>query len=332
VKVGGRVGVAVNAAVGVSVGGCRVGIGIGVGCAQAVSRKAAIMRSGMIFFMGRIVSSLFGLCADSAQAKGTINGGTIEKIAAQGWMSLRKSLARSETMKTKILPPVLFFALLLAACGLSPTSVPATATPTLTPEPTLTFTPAPTATFTPAPTATPELLPADVLATLQGQEYTTVDSDGDKNIDKVVAPNGDTLYQLNSENNWQRMITFTLEGGDKMEMARFDTPEEAYDYMVKAGILWKATWGTKDLEKVEGATYFWTNQFHRLYETTGVGGEFGDGIKIHNNMDSLVSHIMVYDLDDDAVIVFLNNEDNLQAIYVDESASTVFGWMDQSRR
>ena len=123
--------------------------------------------------------------------------------------------------------------LLLAACA-----APApTATPTLTPEPTLTFTPAPTATFTLAPTATPELLPVDVLATLQGQEYTTVDSDGDKNIDKVVAPNGDTLYQLNSENNWQRMITFTTTEGEKIEMPRFETLKEALLFLAK-NALW----------------------------------------------------------------------------------------------
>ena len=239
-------------------------------------------------------------------------------------------------------PFFLIFAILITACA-APTSVPPTAT--LTPmTPIATLEPSPTATppapteWAVVPTATPESLPADVLAVLKDQKYTMADTNGD-GYEDIVAESGETLFRyvleadrVNPENEWQRMITFTLEGGDKMEMARFATSEEAYDYMVKAGILWKATWGTKDLEKVEGATYFWTNQFHRLYETTGVGGEFGDGIKIHNNMDSLVSHIMVYDLDDDAVIVFLNNEDNLQAIYVDESASTVFGWMDQSRR
>ena len=272
--------------------------------------------------MGRIVSSLFGLCADSAQAKGTINGGTIEKIAAQGWMSLRKSLARSETMKTKILPPVLFFALLLAACGLSPTSVPATATPTLTPEPTLTFTPAPTATFTPAPTATPELLPADVLATLQGQEYTTVDSDGDENIDKVVAPNGDTLYQLNSENNWQRMITFTNTDNEKIEMPRFETFDEALLYISK-----HAYWRTGDrISQMDS----WTSYDNpRIKEFISINSKFKKipgwtpyvGLTSPDNSEEF-SLLTLIKIGNNTFLRFEPEENWFEIIYVNKSAES----------
>ena len=220
--------------------------------------------------------------------------------------------------------------LLLAACAApAPT---ATATPTFTPEPTLTFTPAPTATGTPAPTATPEpspppaLLPADVLATLQGQEYTTVDSDGDKNIDKVVAANGENLYLLNPEGNWQRMITFTLEGGDKMEMFRFDTPEEAYDYMVK-----NIAWGEMNIAKVKSTEEinFYQEKIFKI--SLKVGREFASGLLLANT-DSSRSHIMIYNAGDGAIIAYRSEGGNLQAIYVDESVSTVFFWMDQSRR
>jgi len=214
--------------------------------------------------------------------------------------------------------------LLLAACAApAPT---ATATPTFTPEPTLTFTPAPTATGTPAPTATPEpspppaLLPADVLATLQGQEYTTVDSDGDKNIDKVVAPNGDTLYQLNSENNWQRMITFTLEGGEKMEMARFDTPEEAYDYMLKNDILWKETWGTKDLENTQEKIDFLRKNLFKIPE---IDRKIMEGVFLNNKDNSSRTHIGVYSAGDSTIVLFLTDEDILQVVYVDEPVNVV---------
>ena len=219
---------------------------------------------------------------------------------------------------------------LISACA-APAAVPPTAT--LTPMmPTATLEPSPTATQ-PAPTegvgtATPELLPADVLAVLKDQKYTMTDTNGDGQKD-IVADNGDTLFRYVLEadringKEWQRMITFTLEGGDKMEMARFDTPEEAYDYMVKNDILWKATWGTKDLENTQEKSDFWLKKFHELAKTTEVGREFSGGIFLHNSSDSLVSHIMVYSLGDDTVIVFLTDEDNLQGIYVDKSVSTV---------
>jgi len=160
---------------------------------------------------------------------------------------------------------------------------------------------------------------------LPGQDYTTVDSDGNGVIDKIVAPNGDTLYQLNSENNWQRMITFTLEGGDKMEMARFDTPEEAYDYMVKVGILWKASWGTKDLENTQEKIDFLEN----LFKIPEIDGKIMGGMFPNNKDNSSRTHIMVYSAGDSTIVLFLTDEDILQATYTAQSATEVYFWMDQ---
>ena len=246
--------------------------------------------------------------------------------AARDGLSMRDLFLRA--------PFFLIFAILITACA-APTAVPPTAT--LTPmTPTATLEPSPTATppapteWAVVPTATPELLPADVLATLQGQDYTTVDSDGNGVIDKIVAPNGDTLYQLNSENNWQRMITFTLEGGDKMEMAWFETAEDTYNFMLKNDILWKETWGTRDLENTQEKSDFWLITFHQLAVITEVGRQFGDGLLLSNGLDTLVSRIKVYNLGSNgAITVFLTDEDSLQATYTAQSATEVYFWMDQ---
>ena len=208
--------------------------------------------------------------------------------------------------------------LLLAACA-----APApTATPTLTPEPTLTFTPAPTATFTLAPTATPELLPADVLATLQGQEYTTVDSDGDENIDKVVAPNGDTLYQLNSENNWQRMITFTNTDNEKIEMPRFETFDEALLYISK-----HAYWRTGDrISQMDS----WTSYDNpRIKEFISINSKFKKipgwtpyvGLTSPDNSEEF-SLLTLIKIGNNTFLRFEPEENWFEIIYVNKSAES----------
>jgi len=231
-------------------------------------------------------------------------------------------------------PFFLIFAILITACA-APTSVPPTAT--LTPmTPIATLEPSPTATppapteWAVVPTATPESLPADVLAVLKDQKYTMADTNGD-GYEDIVAESGETLFRyvleadrVNPENEWQRMITFTLEGGDKMEMARFDTPEEAYDYMVKVGILWKETWGTRDLSNTPEKIDFYGE---RLFKIPEIDRKIMEGVFPNNKDNSSRTHIMVYSAGDGTVVVFLTDEDNLQAIYVDESALTVIAGM-----
>lgn len=208
--------------------------------------------------------------------------------------------------------------MVLSACAPALTPVPATATPTLTLEPTRTPTPTPTATITPTPTPS---LPPEISANLQGQDYQVVDSDGDGQNDKIVAANGENLYVLNPDKDWQRIITFTLENGDKMEMFQFETAEEAYDYMVKDGMTWKATWGTKDLENTQEKIDFWRNKFFKIPE---IDKKFMSGVFLNNNDNSSKTHIMVYSAGDGTVVVFLTDEGNLQAIYVDKSVSFVY--------
>jgi len=247
----------------------------------------------------------------------------------------RKSFGSFESEKPmKHILLILLASLFLPACVPALTPIPVTATFTLTPKPTLTPTPAPTSTITPTPTPS---LPADFPQKFQDQladkQVDQLDTDQDGNIDKITDPaSGETLFQLDAQSEWQRMITFTLENGDKMEMARFETPEEAYNYMLKNGIAWKATWGTRDLENTPEKSDFWLKKFHELAITRGVGMEFAKGLFISNDKDLLTSHIKVHNWDDDAVIIFLTVENNLQAIYVDEDASIVYAWMPLKRQ
>jgi len=241
-------------------------------------------------------------------------------------------------------PFFLIFAILITACA-APTSVPPTAT--LTPmTPIATLEPSPTATppapteWAVVPTATPESLPADVLAVLKDQKYTMADTNGD-GYEDIVAESGETLFRyvleadrVNPENEWQRMITFTLEGGDKMEMARFETPEDAYNYIVKSGTVWKeswgtAPWGTRDPEQHQEDIDFMQEKVFKIsMGVGGVGREFGRGFLIHNNNDnSSMTRIGVYNAGDGAVVVFMTDEGNLQATYVDEDAPTVYAGM-----
>ena len=230
-------------------------------------------------------------------------------------------------------PFFLIFAILITACA-APTSVPPTAT--LTPmTPIATLEPSPTATppapteWAVVPTATPESLPADVLAVLKDQKYTMADTNGD-GYEDIVAESGETLFRyvleadrVNPENEWQRMITFTLEGGDKMEMAWFETAEDTYNFMLKNDILWKETWGTKDLENTQEKIDFIEN-FFKIPE---IDCKIMMGVFPYNKDNSFKTHIMVYSAGDGTVVVFLTDEDNLQAIYVDENAPTVIAGM-----
>ena len=145
-------------------------------------------------------------------------------------------------------PFLLFCWMILSACTPALTPVPATATPTLTLEPTRTPTPAPTVTIT--PTSTPSL-PPEILATLQGQDYQVVDGDRDGENDKIVAANGENLYLLNQDKDWQRMITFTTTEGEKIEMPRFEDLDSALEYIAK-----NAFWRTGDRMK---SLNFWTS-------------------------------------------------------------------------
>ena len=52
-----------------------------------------------------------------------------------------------------------------------------------------------------------------------------------------------------------------------------------------------------------------------------------EGVFPNNKDNSSRTHIMVYSAGDGTVVVFLTDEDNLQAIYVDESALTVIAGM-----
>ena len=51
--------------------------------------------------------------------------------------------------------------------------------------------------------------------------------------------------------------------------------------------------------------------------------KFMGGVFLNNNDNLSRTHIMLYSASDSTVAVFLTDEDNLQAIYVDESAPTV---------
>ena len=173
------------------------------------------------------------------------------------------------------------------------------------------------------PAPTEGAVDAEILATLP-KDYQIIPGD------KIVSADGETLYKfvpeadrVNPESEWQRMITFTLEGGDKMEMAWFETAEDTYNFMLKNDILWKETWGTKDLENTQEKIDFIEN-FFKIPE---IDCKIMMGVFPYNKDNSFKTHIMVYSAGDGTVVVFLTDEDNLQAIYVDENAPTVIAGM-----
>ena len=85
-------------------------------------------------------------------------------------------------------------------------------------------------------------------------------------------------------------------------------------------ILWKASWGTRDLSNTQEKIDFFMNKIAKIPE---IDRKFMGGVFLNNNDNLSRTHIMLYSASDSTVAVFLTDEDNLQAIYVDESAPTV---------
>lgn len=176
------------------------------------------------------------------------------------------------------------------------------------------------------PTPTPEPLPP-----LPSEFLSQIPADKQYEIaNGQVLVDGQAWFEINSNGEWekiQRTITFDLEIGGTMEMFRFDTPKEGFEYMVnKDGIFW----GETDLTRTSEDTDFFMK---KIFKIPGVGGnEFMSGISLPNNIDSSKFQIMVYGAGDGAIIVYRADEGNLKAIYIDEIASTVFAWTSQYGR
>ena len=133
----------------------------------------------------------------------------------------------------------LFALFLVTACAPTPTPAP-TLIATLVSSPTFTSTPAPTATITPSLTPS---LPADVEAVLADEPgYQVFEND------KIVSADGETLFRWVPEADrydpsieWQRYITFTTTDNEKIEMPRFESIDDALNYISKY-----AFWRTGD--------------------------------------------------------------------------------------
>lgn len=118
-----------------------------------------------------------------------------------------------------------------------------------------------------------ESLPADVAEILKGYPgYTIVDDDNNGTGDRIVIANGDNLFKFvppgdryDPNVEWQRMHTFILTSGEKLEMPRFETFDEAMMYIAK-----HAFWRTGDrMRQLD----FWTSFDNPK------GGEFFSKIK-----------------------------------------------------
>ncbi|MFH1905906.1 MAG: hypothetical protein ABIL11_00755, partial [Chloroflexota bacterium] len=144
-----------------------------------------------------------------------------------------------------------------------------------------------------------------------------------------VLVDGQVWFEINSAGEWekiQRTISFDLEIGGTMEMFRFDTPKEGFEYMVnKDGIFW----GEEDLTRTPEDSDFFMKKLAKISE---IDRKFMSGIRLPNNIDSSKFQIMVYGAGDGTIIVYRADEGNLKAVFIDENASTVFAWIEQHGR
>ncbi len=214
-------------------------------------------------------------------------------------------------------------ALLLATACVPVSTLAPTLTATLVPSPTFTSIPAPTATITPTPAPSlPANFPQEFQDQLADREVNQVDSDGDKQVDKIIdSATGETLFQLDAQGEWLRIITFPLEGGGTFEMPRFETPKDGYDFIVKNGI----NWGDFTIGNNPDAADFFQNKIGKI--PGEVGAKFGNGLFLIND-ESLKSHIMVYDAINGAIVVYQTNENLLKAIYINQDVSKVWAWLE----
>lgn len=221
----------------------------------------------------------------------------------------------------------LFILLFFFACAPAPTQtsevlptatpLPSTATSTYTPEP-------PTST----PTATPIPLPANVMDVLQAYPgYAMVDDDKNGTSDRIVLPNGDTLFKFvppeeryDPSIEWQRYETFTLTDGSKLEMPRFEAFDDALLYVSKHAF-WRR--GANWMRQVD----FWTSfdnpngsEFFSKIKKIPGSSPYTGFISPSNSDKFVLLHLDK--IGNKAFLLFEPEENLFEIIFVNESAES----------
>jgi len=145
-----------------------------------------------------------------------------------------------------------------------------------------------------------------------------------------VLVDGQVWFEINSAGEWekiQRTITFDLEGGGTMEMFRFDTIEEAFQYIViKDGAMWKDRFEPRWYEEAPDVITF----TQIVYQIPRNENKFDSGMYLPDSSSRKFGlPIRISGLGGGTIIIYLNNEGRLTPVFIEEDAGDVATRLNQ---
>jgi hypothetical protein len=130
------------------------------------------------------------------------------------------------------------------------------------------------------------------------------------------------LYVLNPEGNWQRMITFTTTEGEKIEMPRFETFDEALLYISKHAY-WRT--GANWMSQLD----YWTSydnpramEYRQTFKIREIPGWTSYMyLVLPENSEEFVL-LKLHKVGNNALVTFEPEENWFEIIYVNEPAES----------